>query len=303
MARSWHDEVARAGRLLFFTAAPRRTLLAVRRDAGTEQGESKQRATPPGPDERRRDALLQGARPPPRPRARSWWSDGTGAGTKLVKDIVPGHGGREYRAAARVLREALLHGGRRSPRARKFWRSNGTSAGTRLFKEIEPGKRGLKPPCPAGVGRKFVFTAWRRCSRQVPAMEVGRDALGDEARHGRRGGARLRRGSGGPRPSPARLLLPATDGGVWRTDGTRSGTERVLEEPGTASGRSPLLHRRGGNPLLRRGLWPSRRRALEGRSLAGPQAVPGTLTRRGDPGAHWRKSWRFGGQSRVIPCL
>ncbi len=67
-----------------------------------------------------------------------WTSDGTAAGTVLVKDVFPGPRSAEIRhltaAAGRVffVADDGVHG-------RELWASDGTGAGTRLVEDIRPG--------------------------------------------------------------------------------------------------------------------------------------------------------------------
>ena len=67
-----------------------------------------------------------------------WKSDGTAAGTVLVKDIHPADRVCPPVADERE-RHAVLQGRRRRPAARELWKSDGTEAGTVLVKDIHPG--------------------------------------------------------------------------------------------------------------------------------------------------------------------
>ena len=68
-----------------------------------------------------------------------WKSDGTKAGTVLVKDITQARVGSEPYSDRRG-EHAVLHRRRRHPRP-ELWKSDGTEAGTVLVKDIRPGAR------------------------------------------------------------------------------------------------------------------------------------------------------------------
>ena len=73
-----------------------------------------------------------------------WKSDGTAAGTVLVKDIQPGQRQLEPRqpdGRGRPLFFAADDG----TNGEELWRSDGTAAGTVLVKDIRPGSARLEP--------------------------------------------------------------------------------------------------------------------------------------------------------------
>ena len=67
-----------------------------------------------------------------------WRTNGTNAGTYMVKDIVPGAGDSDPRDL-HVHQGLLYFTARTAANGREIWRSDGTEAGTALFMEIEPG--------------------------------------------------------------------------------------------------------------------------------------------------------------------
>jgi ELWxxDGT repeat protein len=73
-----------------------------------------------------------------------WKSDGTEAGTTLVKDINPGPADSdpdqltEFKGRLLFRADDGVHGS-------EMWRSNGTEAGTQLLLDIEPGPVGSEP--------------------------------------------------------------------------------------------------------------------------------------------------------------
>ncbi len=72
-----------------------------------------------------------------------WRSDGTAAGTQLVKDIWPGDSGSISvfwpNHGAAELNGQLLFDSNDGVHGRELWRSDGTAAGTQLVKDIRPG--------------------------------------------------------------------------------------------------------------------------------------------------------------------
>ena len=88
-----------------------------------------------------------------------WRSDGSEAGTWLVKDVHPGlHGsgiGELTTAGSQVYFAADdgVHG-------RELWASDGTAAGTRLVEDIVPGADSSLPTNLAAVGPALVFAAF-----------------------------------------------------------------------------------------------------------------------------------------------
>src|SRR5262245_43614118 len=85
---------------------------------------------------------------PPTTGCELWRSNGTAAGTVLVKDIYPGPNGSSPLSESN---SALLNGVRyfiaTDPvHGRELWKSDGTAAGTVMVKDIVPGARGSIAP-------------------------------------------------------------------------------------------------------------------------------------------------------------
>jgi ELWxxDGT repeat protein len=87
-----------------------------------------------------------------------WKSDGTEAGTVLVKDIHPGvrHGEPDSLTG---VGGTLFFTARDGTHGRELWKSDGTEAGTVLVKDIHPGEYDSGPSALAGVGGTLFFTA------------------------------------------------------------------------------------------------------------------------------------------------
>lgn len=86
-----------------------------------------------------------------------WKSDGTSAGTLIVKDISD--------SGIIWVEEMLAVNGRlflvafTAEQGKELWTSDGTSTGTRLLKDIYPGSLGSNPTQLTGVGTFLFFTA------------------------------------------------------------------------------------------------------------------------------------------------
>ena len=163
-----------------------------------------------------------------------WKSDGTEAGTVLVKNINPNDSARRPGSApnsSTAVGDTLFFSATDGTRGRELWKSDGTTAGTVLVKNIHPSASG-DPGDITTVGSGFFFTA-------------------DDGTHGRelwksdgsRAGTVLVKNIaprwaenyyGSPHYLTAmgnRVFFAANDGphGVelWRSNGTRAGTVMV----------------------------------------------------------------------------
>ncbi len=162
-----------------------------------------------------------------------WISDGTAAGTKLLKDITPGKAdsyiARNFTRAGGVLFFTADDG----KSGRELWKTDGTTAGTVLVKDIVPGRAGSNPGWMAAFGNKVVFTAddgIRGYELWVSDGTAAGTKLLKEIKPGPGGSVKYSRfyklGS--------RYAWFAADDGVrgaelWRTDGTAAGTVLVKD--------------------------------------------------------------------------
>ena len=85
-------------------------------------------------------------------------SDGTQAGTSLVKDINPGPGDSTPSYPG-VLGSILLFTAENGSTGQELWRTDGTSAGTWMVKDLEPGAIGSNPQAPLPFGAFALFSA------------------------------------------------------------------------------------------------------------------------------------------------
>jgi ELWxxDGT repeat protein len=87
-----------------------------------------------------------------------WTSDGTPAGTVLVKDIVPGPRSSQV-ADLTDLNGTLFFSAYEPGSGRELWKSNGTTAGTVRVLDLAPGPESSAPSALASGGGKLFFAA------------------------------------------------------------------------------------------------------------------------------------------------
>ena len=166
-----------------------------------------------------------------------WRSDGTRAGTRLLKDIVPGTGGTDIQWMRRVGSKLLFSA--TDGHGTELWVSDGTTHGTRRVMDIAPHAASSYPYQLAVIGSTLYFAA--RGDAGNHGIELWRS---DGTHAHTRLVKDIARGSASSSPYEAvvigkTLLFPATDGHgteLWRSDGTKAGTRRVADlAPGHAS--------------------------------------------------------------------
>lgn len=86
-----------------------------------------------------------------------WKSDGTSAGTLVVKDI--GDLGKSWVEEMVAVNGRLFLVASTAEQGKELWISDGTATGTRLLKDIYPGSLGSNPTQLTGVGSFLFFTA------------------------------------------------------------------------------------------------------------------------------------------------
>ena len=85
-----------------------------------------------------------------------WKSDGTEAGTRLVKDLGPD---TSLSFSQAIVEDTLFFVFTDPAHGTELWKSDGTAAGTRLVKDIVPGPEGSGPFNLKALGRHVFFTA------------------------------------------------------------------------------------------------------------------------------------------------
>lgn len=163
-----------------------------------------------------------------------WRSDGTAAGTTLVKDIWPGLdpssptqltllGGSLY-----LWADDGVHGA-------ELWQSDGTAPGTALAVDVVPGPDGSRTFVSAVVGGRLVF---RCCGWTSPSLWASDGTPLGTAQISAVNPVAQSVAVGQPfLVLPNGLLLFSADGGggveLWRSDGTAGGTYLLADlEPG-----------------------------------------------------------------------
>ncbi len=162
-----------------------------------------------------------------------WRSDGTAAGTFMLKDIYDNPNmGSFPRSFGSVPSKNLVLFSATDSNGTELWKSDGTASGTALVKDIYPGTLGSSPENIRGLGDVAVFTA------------TGPNGEGEElwVTDGTAAGTALLRdiypGANSSQIRPlyvykGRLFFSATDGihgrEMWVTDGTPQGTAILLD--------------------------------------------------------------------------
>jgi trimeric autotransporter adhesin len=104
-----------------------------------------------------------------------WESDGTQAGTKLVKDIYPGNNSSSIKWML-VMGSALYFSANDGLAGQELWKSDGTLSGTVLFKDINVGPASGSPSGLTLLENKFVFTADNGTTGSEPWISDGSTA-------------------------------------------------------------------------------------------------------------------------------
>ena len=167
-----------------------------------------------------------------------WRTDGTQAGTVLVKDINPGSSPSSF-SRPLVVNDAMLFSANNGTTGNELWKSDGTEAGTVMVKDINPGSGdAVTQPSRVSMNGTLFFSAddgtngtelWKS-----DGTEAGTVIVQD-----------VRPGSFGSDPGNlinvnGTLFFHATDAStgreLWKSDGTGAGTVIVQDiRPGSSS--------------------------------------------------------------------
>ncbi|MCZ8192555.1 MAG: hypothetical protein O9326_23280, partial [Microcystis sp. LE19-338.1B] len=159
-----------------------------------------------------------------------WKSDGTAAGTVLVKDIRPGSLG-SFPLFLTAVGNTLFFNANDGVNGEELWKSDGTATGTVLLKDILPGVSRSFPNRLTAVGNTLFF----RATAPGSATELWKS---DGTAAGTVLVKDIRPGSLGSYPDYLRavgntLFFTANDGvngrGLWKSDGTAAGTVLVAD--------------------------------------------------------------------------
>lgn len=178
-----------------------------------------------------------------------WRSDGTAAGTSLVKDICPGtHGGRAWPSLA--VGGHLYFAAHNSSSGVELWKSDGTAAGTAMVRDLYSSGEGSFPRPLLAVGNLLYFVAnaellgpqlWRTDGTSAGTIMV----------------AHFDRTQGSKSISSTKAIggicyFTAQSGKareLWRSDGTAAGTKLVKSIPSQATYHGSLFLTVAGNNL------------------------------------------------------
>jgi len=170
-----------------------------------------------------------------------WKSDGTEAGTVMVKDIYPGSAGA-YPAQLTAVGNTLYFSAGDNIYGRELWKSDGTEAGTVMVKDITHGLTELELSDIVGIGDTFYFKAsdgvngielWKSDGTEAGTVMVKDiNSSGDSLQVYNNNGFTI---------FGSTLYFQATDGTngaeLWKSDGTEAGTVMVKDiYPGSSDG-------------------------------------------------------------------
>ena len=156
-----------------------------------------------------------------------WKSDGTAAGTSLVKDIRPGDAGSALGELTNVG-GTLFFFANDGTNGVELWKSDGTAAGTVLVKDIMPGPGGSLPRHLTNVGGTLYFRAndgatgpelWRSDGTAAGTVLVQDSVPGINGLNP----SELTEVNGTLFYTTSQVQMS----GLWKTDGTNAGTSLV----------------------------------------------------------------------------
>jgi ELWxxDGT repeat protein len=174
-------------------------------------------------------------------------SDGTAAGTRLLKNIADDTAtGDSLPADFIEFNAALYFTADDAVVGRELWRSDGTSAGTRLFADLVSGPASSHPVAPFVAGNRLYFftlagvrTLWSTDGTSAPVKVGPLDNAADTLSPWSTidPNSRLSRQWSCPQPRAAQLgsqfyfaaFAFSTGWELWKTDGTQAGTQLAVD--------------------------------------------------------------------------
>ena len=151
-----------------------------------------------------------------------WRSDGTGKGTRMVKDINPGKEWSSLYPLA-VVGRTFYFGASDGVHGFELWRSDGTGKGTTMVKDMNPGPGDGGPGWSTAFGGSLYFAAWDGTEGGRGLWRTDGTAAGTSLVKHLSGGIMDLAAAGGA------LYFSVANGysELWRSDGTTAGTSLV----------------------------------------------------------------------------
>ena len=162
-----------------------------------------------------------------------WKSNGTAAGTMLVKDINPG--GSSFADELTAVGDTLFFKALAPETGREVWKSNGTSAGTKIVKDLIPGLQIFPEPYTLAAVGNSVFFRVAGYSGSALFKSNGTSAGTKLVKSNVYVAGKDKSGDGAPFAAAVKrtLFFSGSDGGtgleLWRSNGTSAGTRLVRE--------------------------------------------------------------------------
>ena len=184
-----------------------------------------------------------------------WRTDGTAAGTSMVKDINPGTPGSEISTYS-VYNNMVFFAAKTAANGTELWKTDGTGAGTQLVKDIRPGTESALN-ISSGIATTNFFLMYPLNGKMLFLANDGVHGVEIWSTDGTEPGTFLLKDINGEAAVSFislftgvkvgnRLIFSAyqqeTGAELWETDGTTSGT-KIFKEilPGTDGGIPMLL--------------------------------------------------------------
>lgn len=170
----------------------------------------------------------------------AWSSDGTASGTTLLKDIFPGAGeGQPFFQDS--FNNLLFFTAQHPEYGIEVWKTDGTPDGTEILKDIFPGTGSISVQHVVGLDNHIVFTGYLPQYGAEPWTSDGTEAntmlLQDIDPNGQSFAHFLRQSVelNGQKVALFEASNSASGTGLWKTDGTSSGTEFLHNFSGPSS--------------------------------------------------------------------
>jgi ELWxxDGT repeat protein len=178
-----------------------------------------------------------------------WKTDGTAAGTAMIKDILTGTAGSSPAELTAVgSRLFFVANGGPGDRNGELWKSDGTADSTVLVKDVRPGSDSSQIEHPTPAGGRLFFTADDGTSGREPWVSDGTAAGTFLVKNIAAGAGSSIFSVGTPGPDITAALgstfvFVADDGltgqELWVSDGTEAGTYRLKDIRPGARGSEP----------------------------------------------------------------